>query len=339
MTDRILLTGISGFIAGHVALALLEKGFAVRGSVRNLGKADAVRSTLARHGADTSKLDFVALDLLDDRGWQEAAAGCRFMLHTASPFVIATPRDRNELIRPAVEGTERALRAALAAGVERVVLTSSVAAIAYGHGARETTFTAADWTVLGKPDVSAYTESKTRAERRAWEMMDAAGARNRLVTINPALVLGPLLDEDPGTSATVVQRLLKGSIPALPRISFGIVDVRDVAEAHVAAMTAPGVGGSRIPMSQATLFMAEMADTIRTAVPDAAGKVPRRTLPDWGMKLFALFDEGARGIVGDLGKRRLLDSTPATNLLGRPLRTAEEAISATAKSFVAMAGR
>lgn len=336
MSDQVLLTGISGFIAGHVALGLLARGYRVRGSVRDLGKADAVRATLAGRGADVSRLDLVALDLLRDDGWQAAAQGCRFVLHTASPFVIESPRDKQVLIRPAVEGTTRALRAALAADAERIVLTSSFAAIGYGHGARNTPFTADDWTVLGQPDVNPYTESKTRAERRAWEITDEAGARDRLVAINPALVLGPLLDEDPGTSATLVQRLLKGSIPALPRISFGIVDVRDVAEAHILAMTAPGLGGSRVPMSERPLFMAEMAEIVRRAVPDRAGRVPRLPLPDWAMRLFGLFDPAARGITGELGKVKHVDSTAAEALLGHRLRPAEDAVAATAQSLVTL---
>ncbi|RYF88076.1 MAG: NAD-dependent epimerase/dehydratase family protein, partial [Caulobacteraceae bacterium] len=209
--DRVLLTGISGFLGGHVALQLLDAGYAVRGSVRSLGKADKVRATMARAGADVSRLEFVALDLLSDDGWAEAARDCRYLQHTASPFVLDIPADKMELIRPAVEGTERALHAALAAGVERIVLTSSTAAIAYGHDrSRTAPFTAADWTNLQGDHVPPYQESKTRAERRAWAIMDAAGRHDDLVTINPGGILGPLLDEDPGTSAALVSRLLDG---------------------------------------------------------------------------------------------------------------------------------
>ncbi|MDP3899425.1 MAG: NAD-dependent epimerase/dehydratase family protein, partial [Mesorhizobium sp.] len=181
MTDRVLLTGISGFLGGHVALALLDAGFAVRGSVRGLPKADKVRATLSRAGADVERLEFVALDLLDDAGWAEAARGCRYLLHTASPFVIAMPRDRDELIRPAVDGTRRAVGAALAEGVERIVLTSSIAAIVYGHEPSHRPFTDQDWSELGKPYITAYVESKTRAEQAAWALVDAASRRDSLV--------------------------------------------------------------------------------------------------------------------------------------------------------------
>ncbi|SFZ85601.1 dihydroflavonol-4-reductase [Devosia enhydra] len=335
MADRVLLTGISGFIGGHVALAALKAGYEVRGSIRDIGKADKVRETLAGHGADLGRLDFVALDLLADKGWADAARDCRFVLHTASPFVIAPPKDRDTLIRPAVEGTERALRAAIAADVERIVLTSSVAAVGYGHPPGDRTFTDADWTVLGQPDVTAYTESKTRAERRAWEIVDAAGWHDRLATINPALVLGPLLDEDPGTSATLVKSIVEGKVPALPRLSFGIVDVRDVAEAHVRALTAPDAGGRRFLMSERTLFLAEVAEIIRARVPDRAGRVPRLPLPDWAMRIFALFDQSARGVVEDLGHKRSFASAPAEALLGHRLIAAPDSVVETVRTLPA----
>src|ERR1700733_5772514 len=172
MSDQVLLTGISGFLGGHVALALLEAGYTVRGSLRNPAKADLVRATLGKAGADLSRLNFVTLDLGEDQGWNEAARGCRYLLHTASPFVVRMPKDKMELIRPAVEGTEWALKAGLQAGAERIVVTSSMAAIAYGQrGPHLEPYTAADWTDPAGPDVTAYTESKTLAERRAWAIM------------------------------------------------------------------------------------------------------------------------------------------------------------------------
>lgn len=331
--DRVLLTGISGFLGGHVALALLKAGYTVRGSVRKLAKADKVRASLKAAGADLSRLEFVELDLLSDAGWDEAMDGVRYLQHTASPFVIDLPEDKNELIRPAVEGTERALKAALRAGVERIVLTSSMAAIAYGHDkARTRPFTAADWTDLEGRGVNAYIESKTLAERRAWEIMRAAGRERDLATINPSAILGPLLDEDPGTSALMVKRLLDGSVPALPRIPFVIVDVRDIAEAHVKAMTEGSAGGRRFPMGERTLLMTELADIVRKAAPGR--KVPRLNMPDWAVRLYGLFDRDVRGILNELGVLKALDSSAAIALLGRPLVPASQSVAATTASLI-----
>lgn len=333
MTDRVLLTGISGFLGGHVALQLLKSGYTVRGSLRNLSRADKVRETLARHGADLSRLELVALNLLEDAGWQEAMDGVRYLQHTASPFLIQIPRDKMELIRPAVEGTERALNAANRAGVERIVLTSSMAAIAYGHDkSREKAFTAEDWTDLQGRAVNAYQESKTLAEKKAWEIMTAAGRRDALAVINPSAILGPLLDEDPGTSAMIVKRLIDGSVPALPRIPMTIVDVRDVAEAHVAAMTAPAAGGRRFPMGERTIFFGEAAGMLRGSYPDRP--IPRFGMPDWAVRLYALFDRDVRDNIGELGHIKRLDSSGAIALLDRPLRPATEALEATAESLI-----
>jgi nucleoside-diphosphate-sugar epimerase len=333
VSDRVLLTGISGFLGGHVALALLGEGYTVRGSVRSLDKAEKVRDTLTRAGADTSRLEFVALGLTSDHGWPQAMAGVRYLQHTASPIVATMPRDRDELIGPAVGGTERAINAALGAGVERVVLTSSMAAIAYGHDKTRTApFTRTEWTRLDGRPLNAYIESKTRAEQRAWALMDAAGRHDDLVAINPSAIFGPLLDDDAGTSAMLVKRLLDGSIPAAPKIALTAVDVRDVAAAHLSAMTDPEAGGQRFPMGEKALRFIEVARLLKHRYPDR--RIPRWELPDWVVRLYAPFNRDIRDNVGELGYPKRLDPAPAIALLGHPLIPAEEAILATAESLI-----
>ena len=335
MADRVLLTGISGFLGGHVALELLRQGFAVRGSVRDLGRAGEVRKTLARAGADTKNLDFVALDLTADEGWDAAMDGVRYLQHTASPFVTRIPADRMKLIRPAVDGTRRALGAALAHGVERIVLTSSAAAVIYGHPkSRSAPFTEADWTDLTGRDVNAYVESKTRAEHEAWALVDAAGRHASLAAINPGVILGPLLDNDPGTSVALLKRIMDGSLPASARISFAVCDVRDVAALHVAAMLAPAAGGQRFLVGNGSYSLLEMADIMRPALPSHATKMPRFEVPDWVVRLFALFDADVRGNLGELGVRKRVDGARANALLGRPYIPAADSIIASGRSLI-----
>ncbi|AJY44811.1 NAD-dependent epimerase/dehydratase family protein [Martelella endophytica] len=338
MRDTVLLTGITGFLGGHVALELLNAGYKVRGSLRNPGvdraRAESTRVALAAAGADTTGLDFVTLDLTHDDGWAEAAEGARFVLHTASPFVTAMPKDPDELIRPAVDGTERALMAAKRAGVERVVLTSSSVAIVSGRGRKGPSHLGPDdWADPDSGKLNAYQLSKVLAERRAWQI--AAAESLPLAVINPGFIVGPLLDDDPGTSGAILARLLKGGVPMLPELFMHTVDVRDLARIHVAALTDPAAVSRRHPAVFSSLSLLDYAALLAKAVPERAGAIPRRRAPDFIVRLMALFDSDMKTIVSELGYDPEIDSSRAAGLLGRPPTAIETTVGDMGRSLVA----
>jgi dihydroflavonol-4-reductase len=296
--------------------------------------APQVRAALSTTGVDISRLEFCALDLLNDSGWYAAAAGCRYMQHIASPFVLAMPNDEQDLIRPAVEGTRRAVEAALHTGHERIVVTSSVAAIDAGHTNYSDLLGDRTWSQLDGPHVTAYSKSKTLAEQKAWELVEAAGLKEKLAVINPGTILGPLLSDDPGTSGVMIQRMLKGEMPMVPNLMLPYVDVRDVADAQVAAMTSRDGGGRRHVVTNPALPLMEVANMLRTRLPEQASKVPRRRMPDWMATLFAVFDRSLRDGRTYLGVHRRYDASSGAHLLARPLRSTEEAVEATARSLL-----
>ena len=335
MTDRVLVTGVSGFIAKHVALALLKAGFSVRGSVRALATGDKVRETLAKHGADISRLEFVAADLIADTGWTEAVAGCRYVAHLASPFPMRQPRDREALVPAARDGALRVVSAALKAGAERVVLTSSMAAMAYRPNRPATmTFSEQDWTDPDWPALNAYLVSKTLAEMAAWAFVRKTGAEAKFVTVNPGFVLGPALDRDIGTSLAVMQKIMQGAYPVLPPTSFPIIDARDLAQLHVAAMTKPAAAGRRLLGAADTLSMQEMARELARAFPAYARKIPTYQLPAGIIGLLAMFEPALKAILPDLGTRVSADSRYVTQLTGVTFRPAIEAVRAAGASLI-----
>ncbi|MFN4204561.1 MAG: SDR family oxidoreductase [Tabrizicola sp.] len=297
MAETVLLTGSSGFIAKHLALKLMNAGFAVRGTLRRMERAGEVRAALAPYLTETAgAISFVQADLEADAGWAEAMQGVAAVVHTASPFPIAQPRDPATVIRPAVEGTERVLKAAAAAGVTRVVLTSSTAAV-LNEAKPDTLQDEADWCDVHLPTTTPYAKSKTLAERAAWEIARARGLR--LTTINPGLVLGPPLDENYGSSLALIERLLKGKDPMLPPMGLPVVDVRDVAEMHLRALQRPETEGRRYLAASGSMAFVDMGRTLKAAYPTR--RIPAREAPKAVFRILALFDPDIRSILPKLG--------------------------------------
>jgi dihydroflavonol-4-reductase len=332
----VLVTGGSGYIASFCIAHLIREGWQVRTTVRSLARADQVRATLASVIETVDRLSFVAADLNADAGWAEAAVGASYVLHVASPVVLPRPRPDHELVRPARDGTLRVLAAAKAAGVRRVVMTSSMAAICHGRGIRSTPFTEDDWSdETNRADTSAYERAKTIAERAAWQWIETDGQGIELVAINPGLVLGPVLSRDYSLSIEVVKRLLDGSAPALPRFGWPLVDVRDVAALHVCAMTHPQAAGQRFIAAGPFYWLEDIARTLRAGRPELARRVTTRGVPDWLVRAVALVDPMLRERAFELGRKRHVSAAKAKNLLGWSPRSNDEAILATADSLAA----
>jgi dihydroflavonol-4-reductase len=332
MAETVLVTGGSGFLAGWCIVELLGQGYEVRTTVRDLGREGEVREAVSAGGQAGERIAVLAADLTSDDGWEEAVAGCEYVLHVASPFPPVQPKDPDELIVPAREGTLRVLRAALAAGIKRTVITSSVAAIA-GGAKTPGPLSEDDWTDLDFDGLSPYVRSKTIAERAAWDLVREQGAEQRLATVNPGAILGPLLSRDASYSLEVIERLLKG-IPGTPKVGFSFVDARDVAALQAKAMLAPEAGGQRFIAVAEFLWMAEVAATLRRELGDGAAKVPTRGVPNLAVRAMALFDPGIRSITNQLGKKLTYTSAKAETMLGWSTRPLEQTIAETGRSMI-----
>ena len=334
--STVLVTGGSGFIGVHCILQLLAAGHRVRTTVRNLNREADVRAMLKQGGADPgNSLQFFAANLEKDAGWAEAVAGCDYVLHVASPLPPNVPKHEDDLIIPAREGTLRVLRASRDAGVKRVVLTSSFAAIGYGYKNRQAPFTETDWTDPNSKDVAAYPKSKTLAERAAWDFMAKEGGNLELSVINPVGVFGPVLGPDFSASILLVQTLLDGVMPGVPKLYFGVVDVRDVADLHLRAMTKPAAKGERfLAVSGDFMSMLNIAKVLKTRMGASAKRVPTRQLPNFLLRLVALRDPRVKLILPELGKVKNATNQKARRILGWSPRSNDEAIIATAESLV-----
>lgn len=330
----VLVTGGSGYIAGFCIAQLLQEGWRVRTTVRDLAKAERLRENVARINGGAPSIEIFRADLCSDEGWKEAVAGADYVLHVASPTTATGPKSDDELVTPARDGVLRVLNAARDAGVKRVVMTSSICAIAFGRGGRAEPFTELDWTdETNRADSSAYDRSKTIAERAAWAWHAEAGGALELVAVNPGFVIGPVLGQDFSPSIEVIKKLLDGSVPALPRLGFALVDVRDVARLHYLAMITPGAAGHRFIGSGDFFWVSEIAAVLERELGPAGRKVPSIAVPDFLVRIFAIFDPVLRSRVFDLGKKRSVSSQKAREMLGWSPRAVEGSIIETARTL------
>lgn len=331
--ETVLITGGSGYLGGWCLVELLRRGYRVRTTVRDISREPEVRARLEPEVDAGDSLSVLAADLRSDDGWEQAVEGCDYVLHVASPFPPVQPKDPDELIVPAREGTLRVLRAALDAGVGRIVVTSSVAAVGGSVSHSSVPLTEADWTDSDNPKLTPYTRSKTIAERAAWDFVEERGEVEKLAVVNPGAILGPVLSDDRSYSLELIERLLKG-MPGTPRIGFSIVDVRDVADLHIRAMTAAEAGGERFIAVARFQWLSEVAAVLRDRLGPAAAKVPKRGVPDLVVRGMGIFDPEVRSIANQLGRKVEMSSEKAEALLGWSPRPVDETVVDCAQSLV-----
>ena len=330
--EKVLVTGGSGFIALHCIDQLLEKGFMVRTTIRSESRKDEINKAMDKYPNLDQNLEFHICDLLKDEGWEAAVDGCDYVLHVASPFILEVPSDENVLIKPAVDGTLRVLNACSKAHVKKVVLTSSVAAVAYGHGA-EKTYDESDWSNTGEDSgITPYAKSKTLAEKAAWNFVEELDTDKKFdfTVINPVGVFGPMLTIDIGTSNSLVSRLINGELPACPATHMGYVDVRDVAKAHVFSMLNSSTNNKRIIVSESEMFFVDVGRILNEA---GFKKSPTKQMPNWLVKFLAIFIKELSGVTKSLGRRVDTDKSLAKSLFDWQYITAKDSILDTANQL------
>ena len=335
MINKVLLTGISGWIAKHTAIELLNAGYEVLGTIRNKNLVDQTKQTLSKY-ASTEKLSFVELDLLKDDGWNEAAKGCRYIFHVASPFPMKVSSNRENLLPVAVDGTLRVLNAGLNAGVEQIIKTSSIVAMfRKPNRTNPYTFGENDWSDENWIEgVSDYFLSKTKAEKAAWKLMESKGLKNKLTTINPGGVFGDALDKKGGTSIEYIRQFMKGKFPGAPKFAVLISDVKDIAKAHVACIGNNKVGGRRLIVGKDVKRLVELSQLIAEAMPEYKKKLPTKELPNLMVKLISYIDSSAKTMIPDLGIMMQTDTSYAEEILGFKFKPAKGCISENARSVV-----
>lgn len=337
-SEKVLVTGASGFIAKHCIAELLRRNYEVQATVRDLSRADDARRGIEQVGGASDRVTFVAADLMNDAGWDEAMQDCTYVLHVASPFPLENPGHEDEVIRPARDGAVRVLGAARRAGVKRVVLTSSVVAVTLpwpeaptGHVFDET-----DWTNPDRPDITSYIKSKTLAERAAWNFVKSEPSGPELAVVNPAFVLGPVPGGNLSTSQQVLRLMAEGAYPAAPKVGFPISDVRDVAVTHALAMTHPNAAGERFLSANGFLRLIEVGRILADVLPDLKSKVPRFELPDMVVRGLAMVDGRLKAVLPDLGFPRPISNAKVSMTLEQSFRSPQEAVRSAAASLRAL---
>lgn len=334
--QKVLVTGGTGFVAIHSILQLLNRGYQVRTTVRSLNSRDKIFEMLKNGGiTDFSQLEFIETDLTSDKNWNEAMIGCQYVLHIASPIFLRLPKNEDEMIRPAVDGTLRVLKAARDCGVKRVVMTSNFGAVGYSHKDKNSLITEESWTDPNEKGLSTYNKSKVLAEKAAWDFIEKEGGALELSVINPMGIFGPSLNEDLSSGFELLKKLLDGSMKAIPDIRLGIVDVRDVAELHILAMEKPQAKGERfLALSGGTMSLMEIVKLLKEKMPYVTTKAPTKSLPTFIIRLSSIFNDQAKAILPLVGINRNASNKKAKTILGWVPRTNEEAVTASVISLI-----
>ena len=329
--ETVLVTGGTGFIGLHCLQQLLDKGYKVRTTIRSESRKQEVMDAMKKHSSNCENLEFFIADLLNDDGWKEAVEGSKYVLHVASPFFLGEPENEDVFIKPAVEGTLRVLKACADAGVEKVVLTSSFAAVGYGHPREKEVYTEEDWSSVDG-EISPYAKSKTLAEKAAWEFVESLEESKKfeLTVINPVAVTGPMLTNDIGSSNDFLLKLISGSMPACPKIHMGYIDVRDVAKAHIFSMTEEKTNGERIIVSENEMFFAEVGKTLNEA---GFKKSPTKEMPNFLVKIMSLFVGELKTLLSALNRKGDIDKTKAKSFFNWDYISTEQSVTETARQL------
>ena len=332
--ETVLVTGGTGFIGLHCLQQLLDKGYKVRTTIRSESRKQEVLEAMKKHSSNCENLEFYIADLLKDDGWKEAVEGSKYVLHVASPFFLGEPENEDVFIKPAVEGTLRVLKACADADVQKVVLTSSFAAVGYGHPREKEVYTEEDWSSVDG-EISAYAKSKTLAEKAAWEFVENLEESKKfdLTVINPVAVTGPMLTSDIGSSNDFLLKLISGSMPACPKIHMGYIDVRDVAKAHIFSMTEEKTNGERIIVSENEMYFAEVGKTLNEA---GFKKSPTKELPNFLVKIMSFFVGELKTLLSALDRKGDIDKTKAERFFNWEYISTEQSVTETAQQLQEM---